>query len=900
MKRKKILINTLMRYIIFLFILLLSLHVFSQTGSQIPGGTDNYLQISNQYTAGILDSYCVVFYEIPDSITSTLYFGIYDPDIYYINPPDPAPYPPTDDDSSVAHNAWKGTVVGASTTFSLVGSTGTLSNAASKYVDYDSPSGPDDPFGSGMGTILDQFVNTNTTSNDGWVYFTGVNPSQGELIGNKRYFKIITYATATSGWIKNGFKMDISLNNTGNPTGVSGVKSFAYSWPVYLKDSNTWDIYPFVPNSAEGNTIRFYNWDIDNGEDLTSYDKDEVPDPLSTTIPLSGDTSTKWGDSEYEEYTINAGETNGTWRLRITENNSDNVADSVNTAEFWFANGTSVGSDFKNGVFRAYSSSYDDPPVADDVSISYEDGVAISDNNDTEKIHIQVVDSTGSPVPYSENIWFACDGTAIIDDASEFYPGYSAGGNSALVVSDGEGYVWVTIRDNTEQTVTITVVVNGNTVPGTDGNESNLSTTIHYLQVDFLTDIPPVMSSSGNLSFTEGNAQTLKTITITDSVTANITAANDIRIAIPGTLNAVFNTGATVTATVSGAAVGRISGNVSYIGTLTYESGNTVAVLDVTTDFDVDDILTISGLAFTSANSTSSGKLQLSYDGGTTYDVTDDKVITINDSNPSYVWDGSDSTNWSLGANWVGGTAPANDTDNVIIPYVTGFMPVLGVANEVVNNLFIENGATLTVTGTNFTINDTLSDNGTLDMGVNDLTVTSSVTGTGSLDCSGGGSVTIGGDITISTYVATGGTTTVGGDWDITSFTHNNGEVVFNGTGTTIISGNTTFYDLTCTTNDKTIRFEAGSTQTVSNTFTMQGSGGAEIVLESTSTGSQWFINVAAFSVSYVAVRDSNASSLIDAPDSINNGNNDNWAFTDGPTISSVVADDPDNLDAIY
>ena len=96
MNMKEITVKNLTKYSLFLFIFLLPFIAFSQTESQIPGGTDNYLQISNSNTAGVLDAYCVVFYEIPETIVSRLYFGIYDPDMYYINPmPTPPPYNPT-------------------------------------------------------------------------------------------------------------------------------------------------------------------------------------------------------------------------------------------------------------------------------------------------------------------------------------------------------------------------------------------------------------------------------------------------------------------------------------------------------------------------------------------------------------------------------------------------------------------------------------------------------------------------------------------------------------------------------------------------------------------------------------------------------------------------------------
>jgi hypothetical protein len=71
----------------------------AQTPSQIPAGADNYLQVSNSTSAGGLDEYIVVFFEIPASETAPLYFAINDPDIHFTEPNDFA-------DSTSAHSAW--------------------------------------------------------------------------------------------------------------------------------------------------------------------------------------------------------------------------------------------------------------------------------------------------------------------------------------------------------------------------------------------------------------------------------------------------------------------------------------------------------------------------------------------------------------------------------------------------------------------------------------------------------------------------------------------------------------------------------------------------------------------------------------------------------------------------
>jgi hypothetical protein len=71
-----------------------------------------------------------------------------------------------------------------------------------------------------------------------------------------------------------------------------------------------------------------------------------------------------------------------------------------------------------------------------------------------------------------------------------------------------------------------------------------------------------------------------------------ITAANDLRIRIPAALNMTWDTSVT-TVSVSGSASGRVSTTL-----LAYEDGNRTLVLDVTSTFNYDDTLTISGARF--------------------------------------------------------------------------------------------------------------------------------------------------------------------------------------------------------------------------------------------------------------------------------------------------------------
>jgi Divergent InlB B-repeat domain/YDG domain/Bacterial Ig-like domain (group 3) len=129
------------------------------------------------------------------------------------------------------------------------------------------------------------------------------------------------------------------------------------------------------------------------------------------------------------------------------------------------------------------------------------------------------------------------------------------------------------------------------------------------------------------------------------------------------------------------------------------------------------------------------------------------------------------------------------------------------------------------------------------------------------------------------------GPTTVSGNW-----TNNGGTLTGNfpvtldgATGQTI-TGNTTFYALVkSVTAAQTLNFAAGSTTTVSNSLTFNGTAGNLLSLRSTIGGSQWnLIAAGTHTAGYVDVKDSNAtgsSGVINGSNSVDSGNNTNWTF---------------------
>ncbi|MGH9948038.1 MAG: beta strand repeat-containing protein [Pyrinomonadaceae bacterium] len=145
------------------------------------------------------------------------------------------------------------------------------------------------------------------------------------------------------------------------------------------------------------------------------------------------------------------------------------------------------------------------------------------------------------------------------------------------------------------------------------------------------------------------------------------------------------------------------------------------------------------------------------------------------------------------------------------------------------------------------------------------------------------------------TYSATSAVT-VSGDWDnFGMFTANGNSVTFDGANQ-FINGNTTFHTLIKTVSAAdTLTFGQGSTQSITNSLTLNGAAANLLTLRSSLAGLQWNINApAAQSVDFVDVQDSNASGgqTINQTNSVNSGNNINWNFVAAnqpPVINSTA-----------
>ena len=192
-----------------------------------------------------------------------------------------------------------------------------------------------------------------------------------------------------------------------------------------------------------------------------------------------------------------------------------------------------------------------------------------------------------------------------------------------MVTTDVDGTGFVPVADASVEMVTLSLLTDG-----TNGSDNFGPGVDDSFAIDFVANSDPQLSSAGNQTFGVGDPSTgIPTLTLTDSpVTANLTAATDIRIRIHGTLAASFDT-SVANPTLGGSGAGNITLPV------TYPTASEMAP-DVTTTFAAGDTLTVAGLALMTFVAESSGSLQLSYDGGSVYPVVDNKVFSIVDSNP--------------------------------------------------------------------------------------------------------------------------------------------------------------------------------------------------------------------------------------------------------------------------
>ncbi len=410
-------------------------------------------------------------------------------------------------------------------------------------------------------------------------------------------------------------------------------------------------------------------------------------------------------------------------------------------------------------------------------------------------------------------------------------------------------------------------------ISGTTNVGADITTTgaQSYTQTITLTNDITVKSGSGTITFT-GSVQGNYTLDI-----GSTTQTGAI----------VFSSDVTITGlqTHSGAYSVSLLGNSSIDNAVTFSNTNGVVLGNASTDTltftsGVTSIVSTTSVAGTITASNGS-TIQL----GTT-NVTDDATIgcnivlgnvTIADGATLTLGDG-DSGNITVAS--ISGTSGGASSD--IIINTLGVL-TLGKVSTDIYNLSITVGSTSEITD-DVIITGTLSK-----LGTGELKLQSDDMVAGKISLTGG--TLTGGDYdwTISEDVTIGSGTTlnapailyVTGNWNNSgTFNHNNGEVRFEGDGTTsTISGANTFYDLSCEhVNDKTLTFTITDLQTVESWFTILGGDHQANAVKINNL----YSSVNDYSVAFATVSGSNSlNKTIIASFSNNGGGNYNWRFED-------------------
>ncbi len=396
---------------------------------------------------------------------------------------------------------------------------------------------------------------------------------------------------------------------------------------------------------------------------------------------------------------------------------------------------------------------------------------------------------------------------------------------------------------------TVTISNTGNTL---DINEDCTITTL-------------TVSESGTIDLAAG-----KTLTATAAPADN----KQLTLSGTGTLSAVTlaydtdNTplsadNATITAlTITGAKGITMSGNLQ-VGTLTIDnSGGSLALAGNT--------LTLSNTAALTGNVTGNGTVI--YDNTATH--SGDKFTGAYDLTVS----GAKTV--TLGANTSAGTLTVNSASGALA--LNSKTLTLGgsaaLTGSVTGSGIVQYTATANHDGSKFT--------GDYDLTIDSATDNQTLTLTSATDID---------DLTIETgdtLDANGKAITLAGDWTNSgTFTHNNNTVTLNGASQTINDDNTFYKLIKEVETADTLTFEAGSTQTITNTLQLEGVVSNQLSLRSSSTGTQWKIDPQGTNtLSYLNLKDSNnisgSSINLHSTNSTDSGNNTNWYFNTAPTVT--------------
>ncbi len=350
-------------------------------------------------------------------------------------------------------------------------------------------------------------------------------------------------------------------------------------------------------------------------------------------------------------------------------------------------------------------------------------------------------------------------------------------------------------------------------------------------------------------------------------ITLNGTLSGSGTLTITNTNNVAFNAGANLVGFS-----GLVRGGNFII------SGATLDLSDYTT-VDIDGSFIINSGTFTAPSNEMFVGSSLQFTGGTfnansgtvTFDTSSNSYIDCRGAPFNLVAFSNDSQGYKTV--YDGCTLPLGNNPDVTAGTLTNQGTLTGTGILTTNNLRLD--TTSVLSGFNGVIvNDTFNNNG----------ATTNLSSYTTADFNDSFTLTSG------TFTAPRITMTVAGDFAHTGgiFNHNNATVTVDGTNQTL-SGSSTFYNLTKTTSSTdTLTFTNGTTQTITNTLTLQGAANHLLSIVSDTPGQQWNIDPQGTrTLNYLNVRDShntNAIAITVGSTVTDLGNNTGWTFSAPPS----------------
>jgi hypothetical protein len=243
------------------------------TAPTSPGNGDN-------------DQVQVVFFEIPDTVTDTLYIRILDPDV----------------GGSGAFDEQQGSW-NTATNFGLYGGSGAYDPAA-RRARFATTSDPGIRSGS---LIISRTFAVSNTWEGAWYLLAAINPNQGEAVGNKRVFKL-SVVGANGGDDGNRYNVALSTDPLANVP-PAGSRIFAYSWTFPLPRSTSQRMYPYLRAGAR--FFEQHNWDMDGASGTMTL----LTPIRSINVPGSGISGP--GVEASSSYMLDASEDGATWTVTM-------------------------------------------------------------------------------------------------------------------------------------------------------------------------------------------------------------------------------------------------------------------------------------------------------------------------------------------------------------------------------------------------------------------------------------------------------------------------------------------------------------------------------------------------------------------------------------------------------